>query len=258
MSKNRSRGARRRSLRSRKPRPLRSAAGIPRFTTPEGDDVVFATARYRHDALGDILAILGEFDEFGLKDELGPEVEAKLRAEADGEFSDEARFEFPWFETRPEAPEPAAPIVRRVLASVTLMEETLEVDAPSCRRLADCRQRLEELLGDRIRLVETRALSPEEALRQGPPSDPADFVLLPPEVLAQLEEQMLREWIDDSIPALGGQTPREAVKTPEGREQVLELIDYITDAQAQQSRPAGMFSPDYRKVKEMLGLEKSE
>ena len=250
MSKNRSRGARRRSLRSRKPRPSRSSAGMPRFTTPEGDDVVFATARYRHSALGDILAILGELDEFGLRDELDPEA---WRKADDGDS-----LEFPWFETRPGVPEPAEPLAVRVLAFVTLTAETLEVDAPSHRRLAHCRQRLEELLGDRIRLVETRALSPDEALRQAPPSDPADFVLLPPEVMAELEEQMLREWIDDSIPALGGQTPREAVKTPEGREQVLELIDYITDAQAQQSRPAGMFSPDYRKVKEMLGLEKGE
>ncbi len=248
MSKNRGPGARRRSLRARKPRPSRSTGGMPRFTTPEGDDVVFATARYRHAALEEILAILKELQDFGLQD--------VMESETPGEAGAGERFEFPWFETRSGAPEPVAPIVRRVLASVTLTEETLEVDAPSHRRVADCRQRLEELLGDRIRLVETRALSPDEALRHGPPSDPADFVLPPPEVLDQLEEQMLREWIDDSIPALDGQTPREAVKTPEGCQRVLDLIDYITHTQAEGSRPPGMFSPDYRKVKKMLGLEK--
>jgi hypothetical protein len=77
----------------------------------------------------------------------------------------------------------------------------------------------------------------------------------PPEVIAELEEKMLRQWIDDSIPALGGLTPREAVKTPGGRRQVLELIDYATRMQKMMPKTPGAFAPDYRKVKKMLGLE---
>ena len=79
--------------------------------------------------------------------------------------------------------------------------------------------------------------------------------MLPPGLLAEIEEKMLRQWIDDSIPALGGQTPRQAVKTPEGRRQVLDLIEYIGETQGRGPRPPGMFSPDYRKAKKMLGLE---
>ncbi len=66
---------------------------------------------------------------------------------------------------------------------------------------------------------------------------------------------MLRQWIDDSIPALGGLTPREAVKTPEGRQQVLELIEHAGRMQKMMPKTPGMFAPDYRKVKKMLGLE---
>ena len=66
---------------------------------------------------------------------------------------------------------------------------------------------------------------------------------------------MLRQWIDDAIPALGGLTPREAVKTPEGRQRVLELIEYITRDQARMRHAPGLFSPDYRKTRKMLGLE---
>jgi hypothetical protein len=50
-------------------------------------------------------------------------------------------------------------------------------------------------------------------------------------------------------------TPHEAVKTPEGRQMVLALLDYIERQQASHPPPPGMFSPDYRKVKKMLGLE---
>jgi hypothetical protein len=95
-----------------------------------------------------------------------------------------------------------------------------------------------------------------QALRERKPrAAPQEPVIPPPEVIAEIEEKMLRQWIDDSIPALGGLTPRQAVKTPEGRRQVLELIDHATRMQKTMRRTPGVFAPDYRKVKKMLGLE---
>ena len=81
------------------------------------------------------------------------------------------------------------------------------------------------------------------------------LVILPPETVAQMQEQLLREWIDASIPALGGMTPREAVRTPEGRQRVLDLLDYIEDQQRRYPPPPGTFSADYSAVKKTLGLE---
>jgi len=57
------------------------------------------------------------------------------------------------------------------------------------------------------------------------------------------------------IAALGGLTPREAVKTLEGRRKVLELIDHAARMQSRMANKPGSFAPDYRKVKKMLGLE---
>jgi len=126
----------------------------------------------------------------------------------------------------------------------------------SPQRLDDCCQRLEQLLGDRIHLVGTEAKSVDRALRESKPrAEPEEPIIPPPEIVAELEEKMLRQWIDDSIPALGGLTPREAVKTSEGRKQVLELIDYSVQMQKAMPKTPGMFAPDYRKVKKMLGLE---
>jgi len=239
---------RKRRRRARRPqRPVARPhfpAGAIHLTTPEGDEIVFTSAHYQHANLEEIRQILRQADDFGIGQEYD------LEPELDGSFR------FPWFETRPGAPSLPAPIGRRVLANLTLGPTTLDVEAVSQQRLDDCRRCLEQLLGDRIRLVETKAKGIDQAFRESKPkAEPEEPFIPPPELIAELEEKMLRQWIDDSIPALGGLTPREAVKTPEGRQQVLELIEHAGRMQKRMLETPGMFAPDYRKVKKMLGLE---
>ena len=233
----------RRKQRDRPRKPVRSRrpAGGIQLVTPEGDALVFTSAHYQHAALEEIRQTLKQAGDFGLDDDLEPEPDGSLH--------------FAWFETRPEARSLHAPIGRRVLAGLTLTPMTLEVEAMSQQRLDNCRRRLKQLLGDRIRLVGTKAKSVGQALREKPRTEPKEPVMPPPEVIAELEEKMLRQWIDDSIPALGGLTPREAVKMPEGCQRVLELIDQAEYLQKRMPKTPGMFAPDYRKVKKMLGLE---
>ena len=232
----------RRKRRDRSRKKSRRQAGGIQLVTPEGDALVFTNAHYQHAALEEIRQILEQAGDFGTDDDLEPEPDGSLH--------------FAWFETRPEARSLHAPIGKRVLASLTLTPTTLEVEAMSRQRLDDCCQRLEQLLGDRIHLVGTKAKSVSQALRESKPrTEPKEPVMPPPEVIAEIEERMLRQWIDDSIPALGGLTPREAVKTPEGRKRVLELIDEAGRIQERIKTTPGAFAPDYRKVKKMLGLE---
>jgi len=242
---NRQRKRRRRPRRSQKPatRSRRPVGGI-QLTTPEGDALVLTSAHYQHANLEEIRQILRQANDFGIGEEYD------LEPEPDGSFR------FPWFETRPGAPSLPAPLGRRVLANLTLTPTTLEVEAMSHQRRDDCCDRLEQLLGDRIRLVKTKVKDVDKALRERKPqAEPAEPFVPPPELIAELEEKVLRQWIDDSIPALGGLTPREAVKTPEGRQQVLELIEHAGRMQRMMPKTPGMFAPDYRKVKKMLGLE---
>jgi len=239
MSKKRSR-----QVSPRRPSGFRRRESNPQFVTTEGDGVVFVVARYQHDDLGKIRRVLEPLDEFGL--------DAELEAKPDGSLR------FSWYETQPD-PRSSAPFVDgpRILATLTLTPTTFEVEAMSRQRLNKCRQRLGELLGDHIRLERIETKSVNRAMREAAsrPHDTEPPFIPPPELVAEMEEKMLRRWIDESIPALGGLTPREAVKTPEGRQQVLDLLDYIGRQQSQMKKTPGMFSPDYRKVKKMLDLE---
>jgi len=214
----------------------------PRLTTHEGDPVLFASALYSHTNLEEIRQLLSETGDFGLNDD--------TQAEPDGSIG------FPWYEAPLGDPSAPAPLDRRILGTLTLTPTALTVETMSRQRLVACQRLLESLLGERIRFVESKTQTPAQALSErGPQAEEPQPLILPPEAIAELEQRMLREWINDSIPALGGLTPREAVKTLEGRRQVLDLIDYITRQQRQVSRAPGMFSPDYRKAKKMLGLE---
>ena len=233
---------RKRRSRSRKPTKSRRPAGGIQLVTPEGDALVFTNAHYQHDALEDIRQILKQAGDFGIEDDLQPEPDGSLH--------------FPWFETRSGVRSLFRPIGQRILANLTLAPTALEVEAMSQQRLDDCCQRLERLLGARIHLISTKAGSVDQALRKSKPRvEPEEPFIPPPEVIAEIEEKMLRQWIDDSIPVLGGLTPREAVKTPGGRQRVLELIDRAGRMQKMIKKTPGTFAPDYRKVKKMLGLE---
>ena len=47
-------------------------------------------------------------------------------------------------------------------------------------------------MGDRIHLVQTRRKSVEQVLQEEPPASAPEPLILPPDTLAEMEEQMLR------------------------------------------------------------------
>ena len=74
-----------------------------------------------------------------------------------------------------------------------------------------------------------------------------------PEIQRFVDEFMVTketEWLDEHIPALGGRTPREAVKDPVGREEVRQLLD------AWPEPPPGTPGTGFRasRIRALLGL----
>jgi hypothetical protein len=211
------------------------------LVTPEGDPLLFASALYRHDALAEIRHQLRDTLDFD-----GAE---------DSDVAPDGSFQASWLQTEGGEAPPTDPLSRRILATVTVTASTLEVETLSRQRMVACRKRLEGLLGARIRYFGTKIKTPQQVLREPPPPDEPEPLILPPEAIAELEERMIRQWLDESIPALGGLTPREAAKTSDGRRLLEDLFDYIARDQQGREMPPGMFTPDYRKARKMLGLE---
>ena len=83
---------------------------------------------------------------------------------------------------------------------------------------------------------------------------------LSPEVIAQAIEQALHRhyanWVDETIPALGGRTPRQAITTPAGLECVKGLLREYEVGERQQSAAQGRPAVSYQFLWDALGISR--
>jgi hypothetical protein len=114
----------------------------------------------------------------------------------------------------------------------------------SDERAERLKARLDEILGEDARLTDTSRVDFLELAARlqeesGPESPGPETTELPtPEMHAALDERYaehLESWIDESIPALDNQTPREAAGTALGREQLTALIAGMETTEAAQT-----------------------
>jgi hypothetical protein len=124
-----------------------------------------------------------------------------------------------------------------VLGSLELAGKTLVVTVNSAERAAKVQKLISEAAGDLLRAPLTTIRTVEQMRadqRRDGPSDAADEI--PPEIARQLMRDHLdrhyRETLDAPIPALGGKSPRQAVRTSAGREMVIELLKMLENRSA--------------------------
>jgi len=140
---------------------------------------------------------------------------------------------------------------------VRLDGDVLEIETNSAKRL----RRLERLVRTAVqgvRLLSREQRTPEEAMANGPISDPAPSLDVPPEEIAGVLEAVMAEheerWVDERLPALGGLTPRQTVADPVRRpalEALLDDFDWIEAQAGPHDRGRGM---DPARLRELLGL----
>jgi hypothetical protein len=137
------------------------------------------------------------------------------------------------------------------------------VEVNSTKRRDRVAREIAKRLGSSARLTETKVTDLDRALKArratGYGSSAAEITTTPeiertPEIEA-LEADWSRKhcdaWIDTKVPALGNRTPRQAAKTPRGRERLEALLsDY--ERSAERSRSA--FVPDIAELRRILGL----
>jgi hypothetical protein len=101
----------------------------------------------------------------------------------------------------------------------------------------------EAVVGEAVAFVSREISDPKGMLANMQPNEAKETSVpapLPTEILTELIEQRVRQlyadWADKSLPILGDRTPREAIKTPDGLEQVKFLLHTYEHGEAQQAK----------------------
>lgn len=139
---------------------------------------------------------------------------------------------------------------------------TVERDGPWFVVRSNAVERLRALqamlldLDPAARLVEesTRPLEsfdPDEGSSPNARSSP-NAPELPAEAIEEIRRQVEDRWLADSIPALGGLTPREAAGSPQARGDIVALLD---DIEWTNRRGGNELSMDVGRLRRELGLE---
>jgi hypothetical protein len=123
---------------------------------------------------------------------------------------------------------------RFVLSLTPGSGDRLEAFARTRRLAEEGKSWLAGVAGDLLIFVTREIVDPVGALRHGVPRKPkprADSAKdrdMPPaertELLRQVFEHQYSHWADEPIPALGGKTPRQSLRSKRGRERVVDLL----------------------------------
>lgn len=119
---------------------------------------------------------------------------------------------------------------RTVLGSVELRGRELALTVNASARAVRGTAILRDLLGPSL-LEPTTIVRTVEELRDAPGNQGTDVPEIPVEIATPLVHEMLdrryRQTLDEPVPVLGGVSPREAVKTADGRNKVVDWLKHL-------------------------------
>jgi len=137
--------------------------------------------------------------------------------------------------------------VERAEAVTQLVESLL----PGAALVEDLRSDFDEIRNDQA--YERHVFGEDDE----PPAGLIDPTEAPPELQAMLRKQMdlyEEQWVDESIPALGGATPREALDDPTRRDDLFRLLDRMEEMDTRQSPEQRALGMRTSRLRELLGL----
>lgn len=222
---------------------------LPRLQNTDGEDIVF------HRMVFEIDSPRGAFD--ALMDLAYGESEADLLDGAD--FDDAGDLHSVRFSWKVAGNPKMAGWDNTVHGEVEIDGRELIARVNSAGRAERLRTMIADRLGESARHLRTEVQTIEEArsasedapVRAQGGEDLADH----PQVVAAVREMLAAHyeaWVSTDVPALGGLTPLQAVRTPAGREKVRVLVDEMEE------RGRGMRPPvdpaAIRRLRERLGL----
>lgn len=123
---------------------------------------------------------------------------------------------------------PADGLRRSLLAINPRADGRLELFARSLPAADSGRSWFAGVAGETVRFRIREQVDPLAALRERrrspSPARTVPEVPLTSELREQLYQHIYRDWLDQPVPALGGKTPRQAVRSSGGRRQVVDLL----------------------------------
>ena len=196
----------------------------------------------------------------------GNDIADRLRSEAKLDAKGHIlRVEIPWSR---KGHKRSKVLENTLLGHLIIDGNTLTVEVNSAQRAEVAREKIEQLMGNAAiyKTTEIRSFDAFAAERKaaGPDSktDAQDqnALMQDPEVRRHVGEMLAAHWqgwVDQNIPALDGETPRQAVNTTDGRESVMALL---LDAELHMAADPHMSEAGVNainKVRRELGLEGS-
>ena len=142
-----------------------------------------------------------------------------------------------------------------VIGRAVVTYGTLKLETNSVRRAHTLRQRVENACGDRLRHRAREHVDPTSPRVQAAHREVPTLPLESPEgteLLRAYKERHYADWIDHPLPALRGQTPREAVRTKAGRERVDVLLKELENHESRLAEGARF---DFGRLRAELNLE---
>ena len=170
-----------------------------------------------------------------------------------------ASIEFPWLR---KGNRQHAGWDNTVMGHITIDGEKLTIDVNSQQRADVVKRKITRRLGKRAvfgnaviqsmeKMLEERRKNPATSPR--PDNQESEELMALPEVqekMGEMASQHWRTWLDTPLPALKGQTPREAARTSSGQER-LEALLLEFEWREGQPQP---FAPDVDALRQSLGL----
>lgn len=145
-----------------------------------------------------------------------------------------------------------------IIAKLTLAQDSLAVQTNSARRANDIRRRVESACGALLRNRRREQAGQTELfarMQEAEDSDDPAFAPSPPsEIAGALREHKQRyyeEWLDESIPALGGKTPRQAARLVSD---CAELDLLLNEMENREARLPEFERADFHRIRSQLGL----
>jgi hypothetical protein len=171
------------------------------------------------------------------------------------------RVEIPWDRLGHKA---SSGMPNTILGRIVIDGHRLSAEVNSAERAQALRREIDARLGHGCRFKVDEIQDLDSMMNKGA-AGPAERkmskeheeLMQHPEVqeqLAAMIEKHWESWVDDKIPALGGKTPREAVKTTDGREAVEALLQDAERNRGQDPFTVQANCKGTQRVRELLRL----